>query len=206
MESIIAWLSGVIISVIEKTGYVGIATLMALESVNIPIPSEVIMPFSGYLAFQGKLNLIWVALAGAFGNLIGSLISYYLGFFGGRALLARYGKFLLLNGDDVDLASRWFEKYGMMTIFVARLLPIVRTFISFPAGIARMNIWKFSAYTFFGSLMWSFVLAYYVGVIMGEKWENIGGYFRKFDWVIVLVLLAGGGFWVWRHVRGNRYE
>lgn len=200
MEFILEQLSSFIISFIEKTGYFGIATLMALESANIPVPSEIIMPFSGYLVFNAKLNLLWVVFWGAFGNLAGSLVSYYLGYFGGRRFLAKYGKFLFIRGSDIDLADRWFQRYGTIIIFASRVLPIVRTFISFPAGIARMNIFKFSAYTFAGSLIWAYVLTY-AGVVMGENWIYLEAYFRKFDWAIVALLVLGVIWWVLRHVK-----
>jgi len=199
VEFFLGWLSGIIIQIIDSTGYAGIFVLMALESANIPVPSEIIMPFSGYLVFQGKFNLLWVALWGAFGNLAGSVISYYLGFFGGRVFLEKYGKFLFITKHDLDLADKWFQKYGTITIFASRVLPVVRTFISFPAGIARMNIWKFSVYTFGGSFIWSYFLAY-VGVITGENWTILEGYFRKFDWAIVLLGILFIIWWIGRHL------
>ena len=202
MELILAWLSSIIIGVIEETGYAGIAVLMALESANIPVPSEIIMPFSGYLVFSGNFNLFWVVFWGAFGNLAGSIVSYYLGFFGGRRFLEKYGKFLFVSRHDLDLAEKWFQKYGTLTIFASRVLPVVRTFISFPAGIARMGIFKFSVYTFAGSFLWSYFLTY-VGVIMGENWTKLEVYFRKFDWLIGIVLMLCAGWWVLRHVKNN---
>lgn len=204
METILEWLSSIIISIIEKTGYFGITALMALESANIPVPSEIIMPFSGLLVFEGKFNLLWVIFWGAFGNLAGSIVSYYLGFWGGRSFLEKYGKFLLITKHDLDLADRWFKKYGTLTIFASRVLPIVRTFISFPAGIARMNVLKFSLYTFCGSFIWSYLLTY-IGVIMGENWTRLEGYFRKFDWAIVVLLTIGGAWWVWRHLKNMKH-
>lgn len=204
MESILAWLSSVVIQIIESTGYAGIFILMALESANIPVPSEVIMPFSGYLVFMGKFNLFWIVFWGAFGNLAGSLVSYYLGFYGGRRFIEKYGKFLFVTMHDLDLADRWFKKYGTLTIFATRVLPIVRTFISFPAGIARMNIWKFSIYTFAGAFIWSYFLAY-TGVIMGENWTSLKIYFRKFDWIIILGVIILGGWWIYRHVKNNKH-
>ncbi|MFY9458052.1 MAG: DedA family protein [Candidatus Spechtbacterales bacterium] len=200
MEFILEWLSSFIISAIENTGYAGIAFLMALESANIPVPSEIIMPFSGYLVFQGKLNLLQVVFWGALGNLAGSILSYYLGYFGGRRVLEKYGKFLFISGSDIDLADRWFQKYGTIIVFASRMLPIARTFISFPAGIARMNVFKFSAYTFTGSLIWSYFLTY-AGVIMGENWTRLEVYFRKFDWAIAALIVMGAGWWVWRHIK-----
>ena len=200
MEYILHQLSEFVILTIEKTGYFGIFTLMALESANIPIPSEVIMPFSGFLASQGKLNLMTVVFWGAMGNLIGSIISYYAGFFGGRVLLEKYGKFILISKHDLDLSEKLFSRYGDFVIFGSRVLPVIRTFISFPAGIAKMNIFKFSVYTFAVSFVWSFILAY-VGVIMEENWDGLEVYFRKFDWAIVSVLAAGFVWWAWRHFK-----
>ncbi|MBU1015043.1 DedA family protein [Patescibacteria group bacterium] len=205
LESILASLASLVIGVIETTGYAGIALLMALESANIPIPSEIIMPFSGFLVFEGSLSLFAVVFWGAAGNLIGSLISYALGFWGGRAFLNRFGKYLLVRKSDVDMAETWFAKYGDSIVLLSRVLPVVRTFISLPAGIARMNIWKFSLYTFGGSLVWSFALTY-AGMLAGKNWDILGEYFRTFDWAIVLFVLLGAAWWIWRHVRGITKE
>lgn len=199
MDSLLQLLASLVITFIERTGYLGITVLMALESANIPIPSEIIMPFSGYLVFQEKLSFFWVVFWGAGGNLIGSLFSYFIGFYGGRTFLEKYGKFFFLTHHDVDLAEKWFKNYGTITIFVSRLLPVVRTFISFPAGIGRMNIWKFSFYTFLGSFLWSALLTY-VGVIGGENWDILSPYFRKFDWLFVILLSLGGAWWIKRHL------
>lgn len=200
MEFILEFLASFVIKVIEQTGYTGITALMALESANIPIPSEIIMPFSGYLVFEEKFNFYLVILSGTVGNLIGSLVSYYLGFFGGRSFLAKYGKFFFVTHHDLELADRLFQKYGSFIIFASRILPIVRTFISFPAGIAKMNIIVFTVNTFFGSLIWSIILTY-TGVIAGENWKILELYFRKFDWLIAGILLVLGIWWIWRHMR-----
>ena len=200
ITEILAIVSIWVIEVISSLGYTGIAVLMAVESSAIPIPSEVIMPFSGFLVWEEKLSLWGVVFWGAAGNLVGSLLSYSIGFFGGRPFLWKFGKFVLITRHDIDLADRWFQKYGTITIFASRMLPIVRTFISFPAGIARMNVWRFSLYTFAGSVIWSFILTY-VGIIMGKNWTSLEGYFRKFDWVVVLALALLGALWAWKHVK-----
>ena len=200
IETIFEFLANTIIFVIETTGYVGIALLMALESANIPIPSEIIMPFAGFLVWEEKLNWWLVIFAGAFGNLLGSLVSYYLGKWGGRPFLERYGRYFFITRHDLDLGDRLFAKYGPITIFASRVLPIVRTFISFPAGMARMNIWKFSLYTFTGSFMWSMMLAY-AGLITGENWDGLKEYFRTFDWLIAGIIVALGIWWIWRHIK-----
>lgn len=189
MVGIVATLSNFIIYVIEQLGYFGIFIGMALESACIPLPSEVIMPFSGYVAWRGELTLIGVTLAGTLGCLVGSLIAYAVGMYGGRPFLDRFGKYVLIRKREVDRAHEWFERHGEGTIFISRMLPIIRTFISLPAGIAQMDIRKFSVYTVLGSLPWCFALAY-VGVLLGPHWEYIEATFVYLD-IAVVVGLAG---------------
>lgn len=163
---------------------------MALESALIPIPSEVTMPFSGSLVATGKLSLWVVVLTGAIGNLFGSLLAYALGFWGQetivRSLIKKYGKYLLISEHEFERSQKWFVKYGQLIVFASRLMPVVRTFISLPAGIARMNLTRFIIYTTIGSLIWSFILAY-VGVVLGQNWSSLETYFRRFDLVIVVL-------------------
>lgn len=192
-------LASFIIAVISTTGLPGIVLLMAIESACIPLPSEIIMPFSGYLVFLGEHSLWAVSLAGAFGCVVGSVPAYYLGMYGGRPLIEKYGKYVLMSGRDLDLAERWFRRHGEATVFFARLLPVVRTFIAFPAGVARMDMKRFLAYTFAGSLPWCLGLAY-VGMVMGENWPTLRGYFHKFDLAIGALLLAAVAWWVRRHL------
>lgn len=187
-------LSGLIIQMIQSTGYVGVFILMTLESALIPIPSEVTMPFAGFLAQQGHLSLIGVVLAGAVGNLIGSLIAYAAGFYLEEHIILsfidKYGKFLLIRRHEYEKAVMWFRRYGNSVVFFSRLLPAIRTFISLPAGLAQMNIWKFSLYTFVGSLLWSGFLAY-IGFYLGSKWQSIHPYFSKLQYLIAALLLLG---------------
>jgi len=199
LGAISTWIMGVI----STLGYVGVGLLMAIESANIPLPSEVIMPFSGFLVAQGSLNLWLVGLAGAVGCVVGSVFSYWLGKIGGRPLIEKYGKYILISHHDLDLADRWFKNKGEMTVFVGRLLPVIRTFISFPAGIAEMNFPRFVIYSFLGSLPWSLFLAY-IGLKMGENWEAIRGYFHGFDWVILGLIVIGIIWYVQRHIKQNR--
>jgi len=203
MSGILAAVSAFIISTIDTIGYGGVVFLMGIESANIPLPSEVIMPFSGYLVWAGRFNLFLVALAGALGCLWGSLLSYWIGMKGGRPLIERYGKYVLISHHDLDLADRWFGKWGEPTVFIGRLLPIIRTFISFPAGVARVNIWRFSLYTFIGSFIWSLFLAW-VGQKLGENWELIKLYFRDADKVIGVLIIIGLIWWIWRHIRNAK--
>lgn len=186
------FLSHFIIQLIEATHYWGIFVLMALESALIPIPSEVTMPFSGYLVQQGKLSFWLVVTVGAFANLVGSLIAYALGYYLEEAvilkLINRYGKFILLNESEYLKALRWFRKYGQSVTFFSRLLPAVRTFISLPAGLAEMNLGKFSFYTFLGSFLWSTLLAW-IGFYFGTNWNALEPYFQKFHVVIVATFI-----------------
>jgi len=195
----ISVLSTFIIAVISSAGYLGIVVLMAIESACIPLPSEVIMPFSGYLVYAGRFHLLWVATAGAIGCNLGSVIAYEIGFFGGRPLVERYGAYILLSRRELDWADHFFARWGSAAVFVARLLPVIRTFIALPAGIARMPRLRFHVYTFVGSWPWCLVLAY-IGMKLGEKWETdprLKLWFHRFDAVIVVVLLAGAAAFLW---------
>ncbi len=195
----ISALSVFIIAVISSGGYLGIMALMAIESACIPLPSEVIMPFSGYLVYTGRFHLLWVATAGAIGCNLGSVIAYEIGFHGGRPLVERYGSYLLLSRRELDWADHFFARWGNAAVFVARLLPVVRTFIALPAGIARMPRLRFHVYTFVGSWPWCLMLAY-VGMKLGERWETdprLKLWFHRFDAVIVVALLVGAAAFLW---------
>ena len=203
INSILTIISIFIIDTISSTGYLGIVILMAIESACIPLPSEVIMPFSGYLVTMKRFSLIGSGLAGAFGCVVGSVAAYYVGMYGGRPLIERYGKYILISHKDLDIADRWFLRYGDAVIFFSRLLPVIRTFISFPAGVARMNMVKFITYTFVGSFPWCLGLAY-IGMILGKNWEIIKVYFHRFDYLIGAVILLGIGIFLWKHLKRNR--
>lgn len=191
VSTILESLAALIIAVISQTGYLGILLLMAIESACIPLPSEVIMPFSGYLVHTGRFQLLWVGLAGAVGCNLGSLVAYYVGSLGGRPLVEKYGRWLLVTHHDLEMADRFFARYGDWAVFIARLLPVVRTFIAFPAGVSRMNVARFHLYTFLGSLPWCLALAY-AGMKMGERWVTLRQYFHRFDAAlgVVIVLFA----------------
>ncbi len=203
VEKIISVLAGFIIGTISRLGYGGIVLLMAIESACIPLPSEIIMPFSGYLVSTGEMNLWLVGLAGAVGCVLGSIVAYYAGAWGGRPFIEKYGQYILISHHDLNLADRWFQRHGDITIFVGRLLPVIRTFIAFPAGIARMNLWRFNLYTFVGSFIWSLGLAW-IGMKLGEHWNTLGVYFHRFDAVIGVVLLVGVVWYVRRHLQHMR--
>ena len=204
IATILSLLSSFIVSVISWMGYPGIVLLMAIESACIPLPSEIILPFAGYLAYTGRFNLWGVAIAGAVGCNVGSIVAYYVGARGGRPFLLRYVKYGLISRREMEWADRWFEQYGQWTIFLSRLLPVIRTFISLPAGIARMDFWKFNLYTFLGSLPWCYALAY-AGYELGIHWQSLQIYFHRFDYVIGALILAGLLAYLWLHWK-NRGE
>ncbi|HET6431275.1 DedA family protein [Dyella sp.] len=203
LEKWMGLLGGALMGFISHAGYLGISLLMALESACLPLPSEVIMPFAGYLAYQGTLTLWAVALAGAVGCVVGSWAAYALGAWGGRRAIERFGKYVLLSSQDLDRADRWFSRYGEIIIFVGRLLPVVRTFIALPAGISHMPFWRFTLYTFVGSLIWCWCLAW-VGLKMGEHWDTLGAIFHRFDAVIIAIFVLGLAWFVWHRVRDMR--
>ena len=185
----------------------GVVALMAIESACIPLPSELIMPLAGWMLIKEQsLAVTYVLVAGvygALGNTIGSVIAYVVGMWGGRPFLEKYGKYILISKHDLNLADRWFDRSGSWSIFASRLLPVVRTFISLPAGIARMHFFKFLVYTFLGSFIWSTGLAY-GGYQMGEHWEQIRALMRPFDPVIITIAIILIAFYIYRHVKHSR--
>jgi membrane protein DedA with SNARE-associated domain len=205
---IIEILSAFIVATISALGYAGVILLMAIESACIPLPSEIIMPFAGYLVYTGRFNLWAVGVAGAVGCVLGSLVAYWVGMYGGRPLIEKYGRYLLISRHDLDLADRWFSRYGEIIVFASRLLPVIRTFIAFPAGVARMNLTRFVIYTFAGSLPWCLGLAY-VGQLLGEQWDKndtLKTWFHRFDFVIGIIGVLVVVWWVWRHIKHSRGE
>src|SRR6202000_2222001 len=191
-EKILAVLASFIIATISTSGYAGVALLMAIESACIPLPSEIIMPFAGYLVHTGQLKLIWVATAGAIGCNLGSVVAYWIGALGGRPFILKDGRLVALKHHDLDRAEHFFNRYGGITVFLGRLLPVVRTFIALPAGIARMPQLRFHIYTFVGSWPWCFALAY-VGMKLGERWRTdpqFHEWFHRFHLVVELALVA----------------
>ncbi len=198
IEQLIAELARFVIAVISKFGYTGIVVTMAIESACIPLPSEIIMPFSGYLVSTGDFSMLGVTLAGAIGNVIGSIVAYYAGVWGGRPFVERYGPYILISRRDVELADRWFLKYGEAAVLISRMLPVIRTFISLPAGVARMNFPRFVIFTFIGALPWCYLLAY-IGLKMGERWDELRDYFHGLDIIIGVLLAAALAYFLWSH-------
>lgn len=188
IEQIIEQIVDASLGIIQSLGYMGIFLAMALESAGILIPSEVIMPFSGFLASQGHFNFWLIVAVGTVANLVGSLILYFISKSGGRWLLEKYGKYVLISKDEIDKGDKWFKKYGIKAVFFGRIIPVVRTFISLPAGVAKVNLLKFTIFTILGSLPWNFALTY-AGYKAGENWDFLGSYFRKFDILIVAIVV-----------------
>ena len=200
-----------IINMYATLGLAGIVLAMALESCCIPLPSEIVMPLAGVMFVEGKLlagvnfwpGLVLIALAGAIGCLIGSIAAYGIGAAGGRPLMLKYGRYVLISQHDADMADRYFQKWGGATAFFSRLLPIVRTYISLPAGIAKMPFVKFCIYTFLGSFLWCLLLAY-VGTVVGNNLSALTPIFRSFEVIIIIALVILVALYIWRHIRNDR--
>jgi membrane protein DedA with SNARE-associated domain len=193
--------SAMIIAAISSMGYVGVALLMAIESACVPLPSEVTMPFAGYLVAAGRFNLQLVAIAGAVGCLLGSYAAYYVGASGGRRFLERHGRWLLIAPHELALADRFFARWGSAAVFVSRLLPVVRTFIALPAGVARMPLLPFTIYTLIGSYIWCLALAY-AGLKLGQNWETLAPWFHRFDGAIAFLIVIGVAAVLYNRVKG----
>ena len=205
ITSIIDILANFTVHTIGVLGYPGIFILMFLESCGIPMPSEVIMPFSGFLVFDGKMTLLLITLAGTLGNLVGSLLAYWIGYKGGRPLIEKYGKYILISSRDLDLADNWFKKYGDFTVFFGRILPVIRTYISFPAGIAKMDIKKFAFYTTLGALPWTLLFGW-LGIKMGANWSLIREKLHNFDLLIALLVILVIILYIYRHIKHSKLE
>ena len=203
------WFLDIITRVYDAMGWPGVVFLMGIESAAIPFPSELIMPLAGWLLIEAKGDSAWMLLMAAFygalGNLLGSWVAYGISYKGGRPLLKKYGKYVLVTQNEVDRAEEWFQKYGEIAVFASRMLPVVRTFISIPAGIARMNIWKFSFYTFVGSYPWSLGLAY-GGYKLGENWEDLRRVMRPFDFPIAGIIIVVVVWFIYHRIKVIRNE
>lgn len=203
-EQILSILVTFIENFISALGPFGISILMAIESCNVPLPSEAILPFAGYLVTTGEIpNIHIAAVFGAIGCVLGSIPSYYLGYFGGRSFFEKYGKYILVSKKDLDDADKWVDKYGDWAFFICRMLPVIRTFISLPAGILRARKRTFFALTFLGSLIWSYVLVY-VGIKLGENRHALKHIWHKFDAAIITVCFILGCLYIYRHFKNNK--
>ena len=202
MSGLLSYISNLAMVTIDRTGYAGVFVLSALESAAIPIPSEVVVPFSGFLAVSGRFSFWTVVFVTTAANLVGSLIIFFIAKNGGRWILEHYGKYFLIHHDDLENGDKWFKRYGTKAVFWGRILPGIRTFISLGAGIAEMDLHKFVIYTFLGALPWNFALTL-VGYKAGKNWAVLHEYFRRIDIFIVLLVGVGVAWYVWRHIRSN---
>jgi len=205
LEAVLKPIAAWIVDQIGSLGYPGVVMLMAIESACIPLPSEVIMPFSGYLVYKGTFNLHLASLAGALGCAVGSALAYWVGIRGGRPFIERYGRYILIRHQDLDRADAWFARWGEWAVFISRLLPVIRTFISLPAGIARMNFPRFLIYSFVGSVPWCYFLAW-VGQKLGENWQSIKTYFHGADTVIGVMIVLALAVWLYHHLKPEKKE
>ena len=200
---LIEWGTNLILDWISGYGYAGIVLLMALESACMPVPSEIVMPFAGFLvSSEGEMSLLGITLAGSLGCTVGSIGAYVFGYYAGRPIVLKYGKYVLVREKHLVAAEKWFEKWGDKATFIARLLPVIRTVISLPAGIAKMNFKKFVLYSFLGSVPWTFMLGY-VGYWLGEEWDSLGGIFGYIKVLVVLAVVALIIWFVWQRMRKN---
>jgi membrane protein DedA with SNARE-associated domain len=183
----------------RTVGYLGVVVAMAIESACIPLPSEIILPLAGWMVSRQVFTLWGATLAGTLGCVVGSVVAYWVGVIGGRPLLERYGRYVLISTRDLDRADSWFGSYGEAAIFFSRMLPVIRTFISLPAGIARMNFSRFVLYTGLGSLPWSFALVY-AGKSLGDNWEQVRSVLGKLDYAIVAIVVIGVGWYIYQHL------
>ncbi len=193
---------------LDAIGWTGVVVIMALESANIPIPSEVTMPLAGWMLVEAKGLTLWHALWhgglwGALGCTVGSLLSYALGYYGGRPFLEKYGRYILVSTEDLEKADKWFARWGDWAAFISRLLPIVRTFISFPAGVVKVPLGRFTLFTFIGSFIWTAALTA-AGYLFGSNWEVIREAMRPFDIPIAIAIVGGTGYYVYRHIQHGR--
>jgi membrane protein DedA with SNARE-associated domain len=204
--SLVEWGTNLILDWISQFGYLGIIFLMALESACLPVPSEIVMPFAGYLVYsEDNMSLLGITLAGTVGCTIGSIAAYYVGLKLGRPFVLRYGKYFLVREKHLLMAEKWFAKYGDAATFISRLLPVIRTVISLPAGIAKMNFKKFVFYCFIGSVPWTFALAY-IGYWLGPHWEDIQGAFRQMDIVVIVAAIGLVAWYAYKLKYGNSEE
>lgn len=194
MEQFYAW----IVQYIDMWGYAAIVVGMAMESACLPVPSELIFAFAGYLVFLGRMDFATAVVAGVVGGLLGSVVSYLAGYYGGRPLVEKYGRYVFLSEQHVSAAQRWFDRYGIKATFFARLLPVVRTFISLPAGFARVPFSKFVLYTILGSIPWTIALIY-AGMLLGENWAEIEAMGHNATLIVGVGLVLTGFLWLWRH-------
>ncbi|MBS3174815.1 DedA family protein [Candidatus Woesearchaeota archaeon] len=201
LEYLTIWIT----TIIAATGYFGIFLFMVAESMVLPVPSEAIMPFAGFLIAENKFSFFIVFIASSLGSVVGSLISYYIGSVGSKTIIPKYGKYFLLNNKDLEWTENWFKKNGQKTIFISRFIPVIRHIISIPAGMAKMDLKKFIIYTFIGASIWNMALAY-AGYALKQKWYLLHEYSRELDIIIIILLVLVIIFHVYRHIKHKNYK
>jgi membrane protein DedA with SNARE-associated domain len=199
LTTVLGAIGGYAVDTINALGYVGVFVLMAFESMIIPLPSELVMPFAGFLVAQGRFSMMWVILFATIGSLTGSLISYFIGKFGGNRLVLKYGKYVLLSEHDLKKTEQWFTKRGELTIFIGRFIPVVRHVISIPAGMAKMDLKKFCLYTVIGAGIWNAILAY-AGYFLGQNWNKIRQYTEPISILVACIIVIGIVYFIYNHV------
>lgn len=193
------------ISVISSLGYFGVFFLMVLESMIFPVPSELVMPFAGFLISSGEMSFVYVVLFSTLGSLVGSLLSYYIGRYGGDKFVLKHGKYFLLNQEHLKTTERWFSRKGELTIFIGRFIPVVRHFISIPAGIGKMNLKRFMFYTVVGAGIWNFFLAY-VGFVLGNNWDKISHYSDYISWGVLGIIIIIGVYFLVKEIKKRKKQ
>ena len=205
LSEILNYIGGLAVTVISYLGYFGVFVLMMLESMVAPVPSELVMPFAGFLAATGRFSFALVVLFSSLGSIVGSLLSYYIGKYGGNKVVVHFGKYLLLDLEDLEKTEKWFAKKGDKTVLISRFIPVVRHLISIPAGIGKMNIKKFVVYTLIGATIWNTFLAY-LGYVLGQNWNEVKHYSEYISIPAAILILLGAAYFVYRHVHDKRKE
>ena len=200
MSGLLSGASATVVHIISSLGYLGLGFLMALQTVAVPIPSEVILPFAGFLASMGRFNLFFIAIVGALGSCVGASIAYSIGDYGGRPLVEHYGKYVLISHADLDRTEKFFARFGSISVFIGQLLPIVRSFIGFASGLAKENYKKFLLSVFFGSFLWSLLLSF-IGEKLGQNWSRLKSNFHYLDLVVIALVVIGLIFWIYKHLK-----
>lgn len=203
ISKVMAYIGTLAVSIISYLGYFGVFILMALESMIAPVPSELVMPFAGFLAAEGRFSFWLIIVFSSLGTIFGSLLSYYIGMYGGNRVVLKYGKYLLLDATDLEKTEKWFERRGEKTIFISRFIPVVRHLISIPAGIGKMNVGKFCVYTIAGATIWNSFLAY-LGFVLGENWESVKHYSEYISITAAILLVIGFAYFIYHHIKNKR--
>lgn len=205
LTQVLGTIAAFCISIISSIGYLGVFLLMVFESMILPVPSELVMPFAGFLIASGEMKFLWIVVFATLGSLVGSLISYYIGKYGGNRFVKRHGKYFLLDQEHLMNTEKWFSKKGELTIFIGRFIPIVRHVISIPAGIGKMNLKKFMLYTVLGAGIWNAFLTY-IGFVLGNNWESISQYSDYVSFGVLGIIIIIVGYFIIKQIKKRRKQ